>query len=51
MSMTIITSCNASASEITASIGNVTASDPSGMTVRAAASTFNLDNAGGRRGL
>ena len=33
MSMTIITPCNASASEITAPIGSVTASAPSGMTV------------------
>ncbi len=46
--MTIITPCNASASEITAP---VTASDPSGMSVLAAASPCNLDNAGGRRGL
>jgi len=39
---------NASASEIT---GNVTTSAPSGVSVLAAAFTFNLDNAGGRRQL
>ena len=51
MSMTIITPCNVSASEITAPIGGVTASAPSRMTVFVAAFTFNLDNAGGRREL